>query len=97
MVGDGSAVKSESSNTPTVGAAELLKITHSASAMKQNSRWRRVRDKVEVRRRKTADTVHSTLSLFKKSKKSKSESVFSDSEELKWAKLSRSCNQSIWK
>ena len=95
MADDDSAVKSESSNTPTVGAAELLKITHSASAMKQNSRWRRVRDKVEVRSRKTADTVHSTLSLFKKSKKSKSESVFS--EELKWAKLSRSYNQSIWK
>ena len=95
MAGDGSAVKSKPSNTPTVGAAELLKITHSASAMKQNSRWRRVRDKVEVRRRKTEDTVHSTLSFFKKSKKSKSKSVFS--EELKWAKLSRSCNQSIWK
>jgi hypothetical protein len=30
--------------------------------------------------------VHSTLSFFKKSKKSKSKSVFS--EELKWAKLS---------
>ena len=95
MAGDGSAVKSEPSNTPTVGAAELLKITHSASAMKQNSRWRRVRDKVEVKGRMTVDTVQSTLSFFKKSKKSKSESVFS--EELKRAKLSMSCNQSIWK
>ena len=71
MVGDGSAVKSKPSNTPTFGAAELLKNTHSASAMKQNSRWRRIRDKVEVRRRKTVDTVHSTLSFFKKSKKIK--------------------------
>jgi hypothetical protein len=95
VAGDGSAVKSEPSNTPTVGAAELLNITRSASAMKQNSRWRRIGDKVEVRRRKTVDTVHSTLSFFKKSKKSKSESVFS--EELKWAKLSVSYNQSIWK
>jgi hypothetical protein len=71
VAGDGSAVKSKPSNTPTIGAAELLKITHSASAMKQNSRWRRVRDKVEVRRRKAEDTVHSTLSFFKKSKKIK--------------------------
>ena len=76
MAGDGSAVKSEPSNTPTFGAAELLNITHSASAMKQTSRWRRIRDKVEVRRRKTVDTVHSTLS-FSKNQKNQNQSLFS--------------------
>ena len=78
VAGDGSAVKSEPSITlPTIRAAELSKITCSASAMKQSSRRMRVRDKVKVRWMKTVDTVHSTLSLYK-SKTLKSKSVFSN-------------------
>jgi hypothetical protein len=99
VAGDGSAVKSEPSNPPAFRAAELSKYTNSASAMEQSSRWNRVRVKVKVRWMKTVDTVHSTLSLFKKSKISKSKSnqksVFS--EELQWAKLNVSYNQKIWK
>ena len=96
VAGDGSAVKSEPSITsPTGGAAELPKITRSASAMEQNSRWTRVRDKVKVRWMKTWDTVHSTLSLHKsKTSNIKSESTFS--QELQSAKASLSCNQKIW-
>jgi hypothetical protein len=71
-------VKSEQSITlPTIRAAELSKITCSASAMEQSSRWMRVRDKVKVRWTKTVDTVHSTISLYK-SKTLKSKSVFSN-------------------
>ena len=95
MAGDGSAVKSEPSKTPKGRAVELSKITSCASAMEQNSRWIRIRVKVEVKWRKTVDTVHSTLSFFKKSKKSKSKSVFS--EELSWANSSLLYNQKIWK
>ena len=95
MAGDGSVVKSEPSNTPTVRAAELSKNTCGASAMEQNSRWVGVRDKVEVKRMKTVGTVHNTLSFFKKSKRSKSKSVLS--KELKWAKLRSSYNQKLWK
>ena len=84
MAGDGSAVKSEPSITPTVRAAKLSKITHSGSGTEQNSQRMRVQVKVKVKWMKTVDTVHSTLSLFK----SKSKSAFS--EELQSAKLSLS-------
>ena len=94
MAGDGSAVKSKPSITPpTIRAAELSNNTYSASAMEQSSRWMRVRDKVKVRWRMTVDTVHSTLSLHKKT--IKSESMFST--ELQSARLNFSYNQKIWK